>query len=468
VPSSAAAASAALDAFLQRREIQMQRFDPATYRAQMNPTDADLEAFYKAHAAEFRAPDQASINYTVLDLDSIAKTLSVSEADLRQEYTKTQARYKVPEERRASHILIKADSTMSSAERAKAKALAESLLAEVRKNPAAFAELARKNSQDPGSADRGGDLDFVARGAMVKPFEDALFSLQPGQISNVVQTDFGYHIIMVTAVRGGEIKPFDQVRSDVEASLRHSLAEQRWAAAAEQFTNTVYEQSDSLKPVLDKLKLNLQTAVVARKPAPGATGPLASTKLLDAVFSDDSLHNKRNTDAIEVAPNQLVAAHVVSFTPAHQVPLSDIRDRVRQSVVEAQALVAARQAGQALLADLRAGKSDTLPTTLTVARNKPQGLDRAALEAVLSAPTDKLPDLLGLDQGAQGYLVLRVTQVLPREPLPGGEAPLQAQYAQAWGAAEADAYYTALKTRYKVVIEPAAQAVTDPASAPLP
>ncbi|MDE2277922.1 MAG: SurA N-terminal domain-containing protein, partial [Burkholderiales bacterium] len=337
VAPPAAAASAAFNAYLQRRVVQVQRYDPAAFRAGINPDDAALQAYYQAHQADFTVPDQARIDYAVLDLDALAKAAVVTDAELRKAYADSLAKYTVPEERRASHILIKADSSMSAADRAKAKAEAEKLLAEVRKNPADFAALARKYSQDPGSAAKGGDLDFIARGAMVKPFEDAVFKLGVGQISDIVKTEFGYHIIMVTAKRGGEVRPFEQVRGEVEAALRRSIAQRRWAAAAEQFTDTVYEQSDSLKPAIDKLQLAQQTATVQRQPAPGASGPLASTKLLDAVFSNDALRNKRNTDAIEVGPNQLVAAHVQQFTPAHVPPLAEIKDQVRARVVEAQA-----------------------------------------------------------------------------------------------------------------------------------
>ncbi len=464
----AAAASAAFDAFLQRREVKLQRFEPAAYRAQINPSDDELQSFYKAHQSEFKAPDQASIEYVVLDLGALGKAASVTEADLRKAYDESKAKYTVPEERRASHILIKADSSMPAADRDKAKARAEALLAEVRKNPGEFAELARKNSEDPGSAAKGGDLDFFGRGAMVKPFEDAVFKLKVGQISDLVQSDFGYHIIMLTAERGGEVKPFEQVRAEVEADLRKSIAERRWAAAAEQFTNTVYEQSDSLQPVIDKLKLTKQTATVQRSAAPGARGPLASAKLLEAIFGDDALRNKRNTDAVEVAPNQLVAAHVLQFSPAHQLQLAEVKDQVRARAIEAQAAADARKAGLARLAEVRAGNGAALPVTLTVARNTPQGLDKQMLDAVLGADASKLPTAFGLDLGDQGYVVIQVTQVLPREPLPGSDAQLTAQYAQAWAAAEADAYVEALKKRYKVEIKPAAEALGGAASAPAP
>ena len=466
VPAPALVASAALEAFMQRREVQWQRYDPAAYRVKLNPSDAEIGAYYKANPAPFKAPERAAIEYVLLDLEMLGKGVVLGEADLRKSYQDNLSKYTAPEERRASHILIKAEKDASRADRDKAKARAEALLAELRKTPAKFAESARKNSEDPGSAVQGGDLDFFGRGSMVKPFEDTVFSLKVGELSEVVETDFGYHVMTLTGVRGGQVKPFEAVRGEIEAEMRKAQAQKRWAETAEQFTNMVYEQSDSLQPVIDKLKLEKKVASVQRKPAPGVTGPLASAKLLDAVFANDSLRNKRNTDAIETAPNQLVSAHVVKYEPERVLPLAEIKELVRQRVIEEQAAALARQDGQAREAALRAGDQEALATTSIVSRNNPQTLTRSLVDTVLRADPSKLPAVLGVDLGAQGYIVMRVTQVLPREPLPGGEEPLRAQYAQAWGVAESEAYLAALKKRYKAEVKPAAELPADAASAP--
>ena len=458
-------AAAAIDPLLQRREVQLQRFDPAAYRSRVTLTDADVEAYYKANEARFQAPEQAVIEYVVLDIGPLAKSVTVPEEDLRTYYTENASRYTVAEERRASHILINAGSDMAAADRRKARERAEALLAEVRKNPASFAEVARKNSQDPGSAERGGDLDFFGRGAMVKPFEDAVYAMKSGEISNVVESDFGYHIIMLTGQRGGQKKAFDEVRTEIEAEVRKSLAQRRWAEVAEQFTNTVYEQSDSLQAVVDKLKLEKKTATVQRTPAPDATGALASAKLLQAVFAADSLRNKRNTDAVEVGANQLASARIVEYAPARTRPLAEVQEAVRARLLDEQSAALARKEGQARLDALRQAPAETLPMTLTISRPQTQGLPAPVVDAVLRADASKLPALTGVDLGAQGYVVLRITQVLPREAAPGGDGPLQLQYAQAWAAAEADAYLGALRKRFKVDVK-AAAAAAEAASAP--
>jgi peptidyl-prolyl cis-trans isomerase D len=461
-----AVADPAFDALLQRRQVQMQRFDPATYRTKINPSEADLETYYKAHEAAFRTPEQARIEYLVLDAQTLRKGVVVPEEDLRRYYAENAARYTAAEERRASHILIKADKDMPAAERQKARAKAGALLEQVRKSPAQFAELARKNSDDPGSAERGGDLDYFGRGAMVKPFDDAVFAMKPGEISNLVESDFGFHIIQLTGQRGGEKKSFDAVRAEIEDEVRKQLAQKRFAEVAEQFTNTVYEQSDSLQPAADKLGLEKRVATVQRTPAPGASGALASAKLLEAVFGNDAVRNKRNTDAIEVGPNQLASARIVEYLPARTLPLAEVKDQVRERVVAIQAATLARKEGEALLVQLQKGGDIGLPDTAVIGRAMAQSQPRQVIEAVLGADASKLPAPLGVDLGDEGYLVARITQVLPRDPAIGNEQSLQAQYAQAVANAEAQAYYAALKSRYKTEIKASATSADGAASGP--
>lgn len=464
--ASAAEANMALDALFQRRSIATQRFDAQAYRAKVTPTDADLEAYYKAHEAEFRAPEQATIDYVVLDLDALKKGISVSDAELHKYYDENRSRYTAPEERRARHILIAVDAGASAEARQKAKARAEALLEQARKAPASFAELAKKNSDDTGSAPQGGDLGWSARGALAsKALEDAVFALKPGEIGPLVTSEFGYHVVQLEGRRGGEVKPFDAVRAAIVDEVTRQLATKRWAEAAEQFTNTVYEQADSLQPVIDKLKLDKRSATVTRQPAPGATGALASAKLLDAVFGNENVRNKKNnTDAIEVGANQLAAAHVTQYQSARTLPLAEVRERVRERVMASRAAELARKDGEARLAQLKAGGGE-LPDKATVSRQERHNLPPQAIDAVLQADAGKLPAWLGVDLGEQGYLVVRIDAVLPRAPA-ADEKAAQAQYAQAWSNAETRAYVDALKQRYKAeerVAEIAAPAASEPA-----
>ncbi|MFM2406540.1 MAG: hypothetical protein RL223_4420 [Pseudomonadota bacterium] len=461
----AAVADRGLDAVLQRRAVQFTRLAVQDQAGRVNPTDAELTAYFDAHRNDFRTPEQAEVQYVVLQLDALKQGLSVSEDELRKYYDENAARYTAAEERRARHILITADKDAAADVKAKAKARAEELLAEARKNPAGFADLAKKHSQDPGSAANGGDLDFFGRGAMVKPFEDAAFALKPGEISPVIQSDFGFHVIQLEAVRGGQKQAFEAVRAQIEDEVRKQLATRRWAEAAEQFSNTVYEQSDSLQPVADKLKLTVQTATVGRQPAAGAQGALSSAKLLAAVYGDEALKNKRNTDAVEIGPNQLAAARVVRHQPAAQRPLEQVRDIVRQAVALQQARDVTAKAAAALLAQVKAQPTLALASSATIARNLPGDLAPEAVKAILSADARTLPATTAVALADGSWLVARITEVLPRA-VPAEQAPaLQAQVRAAWGRAEADAYLEALKTRFHVSLSDKAKAVAQAAAA---
>lgn len=464
VPPTAVASRYALDALLQQREVHVLRFDTKDQMAGVNPSEAELTAYYRAHEAQFRMPEQAKIDYVVLDLDALKAGTSVSEDDLRKYYNENISRYSVAEERRASHVLVKAPKDAPAAERALAKAKAKALLDQLRQNPASFADVARKNSDDSGSAARGGDLDFFNRGAMVKPFEDAAFAMKPGEISDLVESDFGYHIIRLDAVRGGDKKPFETVRAEIDDEVKKQLAQKHYAEAAEQFTNIVYEQPDSLQPVVEKLKLKKLTATVQRVPAPGAQGALASEKLLQAIFGGDALKNKRNTDAVEIGPNQMAAAHVTQYLPARVQTLAEVLPQVRERVVAEQAATRAKKSGEAKLAELRAGAAASLPAAMLLSRASTQNQPSALVEAVLRADASQLPQWVGVDL-ADGYAVVKVVAVKPLAADSPQLLQLLPRYGQAWGAAEAQAYYTALKGRFKVTLETAAVAA-GAASAP--
>ncbi len=453
--SPVAIADVALNAFYERREVQVSRFNATDYAAKVNPTDAEIDAYYQANPSQFQASESASIEYVVLDLDSVKKAIVLNEADLKSYYEQNVARLSGKEERRASHILINAPKDMPAEARKQARERAEALLAQVRKTPDSFADVAKKNSQDSGSAPNGGDLDFFGRGAMVKPFEDAAFAMKKGDVSDVVESDFGFHIIKVTDVKTPKQRSFEELRPSMEADLKNQQAQRKFAEVAESFTNGVYEQSDSLKPVAERLKLEVKTATqLQRKPAPGATGVLANPKLLAAVFSSESLEQKRNTEATEVAPNQLAAARIVEYTPARTRPLTEVRAAVKGRLVAGQAAELAKKDGSEKLTAWKTAAPASMAAAFVVSRDAAQGVPPDVLEAVLQADTTKLPTWVGVDLGAQGYAVVRLNKVLPRNPpAPAAAEQERKQYAQGVAAAESQAYYKMLTQRFKVQIK---------------
>lgn len=463
--SGPAEARLALDALFQRREIQIARFNASAFVSKVVVTDADLEAYYTAHPAKFQQAEQASVEYVVLDLDAVKAGITLSEDDLRTYYKENLNRLAGKEERRASHILINASKDAPADARTQAKAKAEELLAQVRKAPGSFAEIAKKESQDPGSAPSGGDLGFFGRGAMVKPFEDAVFSMKKGEISDVVETDFGFHIILLSDIKTPRQPSFEELRPSLEAELKQQQAQRKFAEVAEAFANGVYEQADSLQPVADKLKLKIQTADgVTRTPAAGGAGPLANARFLEALFQSDSLQNKRNTEAIEIGTSVLAAGRVTAYQPAMTLPLDKARDQVRAIYIAEKSAELARQEGQAKLTAWKAAPdaASGLTAALTVSRDRLQDQPRSVVDAALRANVEQLPAWTGVDLGAQGYAVVKINRVVPRDGVDDARARMEReQYLQSWASAEALAYYDLLKQRFKVQIKaprPVAQA----------
>lgn len=462
-----AQADVTLNAFFERREVQVARFNTTEYSTRINPSDAEMEAFYKDNAALFQAPEQASIEYLVLDADALRASIVVNSDDLKTYYEQNVASLSGQEERRASHILINAPASAPAAERQKAKARAEELLAAVRKAPESFADVARKNSQDTGSAPSGGDLDFFARGAMVKPFEAAAFALKKGDISDVVETDFGYHIIRLTEIKAPKQRSFDEMKAEIEADVKKQQAQRKFAETADAFSNGVFEQSDSLKPVAERLKLQIRTATgITRQPAPGATGVLANTKFLNALFAPDSIEKKRNTEAVETASSQLVSGRVTQYTPAHTRPLAEVKEQVRARLRAQKGAELARKEGAEKLAAWKGNAAASLPAAITVSRDDIKGQPVKIVDAVLRMEAAQLPGWVGVDLGADGYAVVRVNKVVPRDAATAESAQQdRRQYSQWWSAAESLAYYDMLRERFKAQIVVARPVATADAAA---
>ena len=453
--SPAVLADVTLNAFYEQRQVQVTRFAPADFVAQVKPTDADLEAYYKANADKFQSTERADIEYVVLDLAAVQKGIVVAEADLKTYFEQNAARLAGLEERRASHILINADKAAPADQRDAARNKAQALLAEVQKSPNQFAEIARKNSQDTGSAVKGGDLDFFGRGAMVKPFEEAVFALKKGDISGIVETEFGFHIIRLTDIKVPEQKTFESQRAKLEVEVRGQLAQRKFAEAAEQFTNLVYEQSDSLKPVAERLKLEVQSASNIGRDAVAAPTAANHPKLLAAVFSQDSIEKKRNTEAIELAPNVLAAARITSYSPARTLPLEEVKARVRDQLVAQQSAELARVEGAAKLAEWKSAPDTAkLSPAVVVSREAKQTYPTALVEAALRASTQTMPAWIGVDLGTSGYAVVKVEKVLPRDSANAASLTRERdQYAQWWASAEGLAYYKLLKEKFKAEIK---------------
>lgn len=445
-------ADVALNAYFERREIQVQRFAASDFAAQVKPTDAEIESFYKDNAAQFQAPEQADVEYLMLDATALQKNVVLEAAMVKSYYEQNAARLAGPEERRASHILLAFTPTMNAEDKAKLRAKAQTLLEQVRKAPDTFAAVAKAESKDPGSAAKGGDLDYFGRGAMVKPFEDAVFVMKKGDIADVVETDFGFHIIRLDDIKAPAVKPFEEMRPQIETDLKQQEAQKLFSAAAEKFSNLVYEQADSLKPAADELKLSIQTFKGLTRNSGVDAGVLNNPKLIDAIFADGTRQNKRNTEAVDIGSNRLVAARVTQYLPARTRPLAEVKDAVSALLVARRSAELAVAEGEKQLQALKSGgDTKSLAAAVTVSRAKPEGQSPAVLKAAMSLDPKTLPAWAGVKIDGQGYAVVKVNAVLPRLPreAASGNQEVQ-QVGQWWTAAESLAYYELLKERFKV------------------
>jgi peptidyl-prolyl cis-trans isomerase D len=441
----------------QQREVQELLFPAAQYAAQVKVTDEMVKAFYDKNPALFQVPEQVKAEYVVFNGDAVEKQITVSDAEIADAYNKNKARFTTPEKRSASHILITVAKDAKPADDAAAKAKAQAILAEIQKNPGDFAKIAKAQSQDPGSAELGGDLGVVEKGLFDKPVEDAIFQLKEGETSGPVRSSFGYHIVKVSKVAPASQKSLEEAKPEITADLKKTKLSNKYSELAETFTNTVYEQSDSLKPVADKLGLTIQTVEgLTRAPNPAAGNPLVNNdKFLKAIFSQDAIANKRNTEAVEVAPSTLVAGRVVEFKPATKRPLAEVEAVIRQRVTQEEATRLARQAGEAKLAAVKAsGEATGFGEAKTLSRTMQQPpINPTAAVAVLKADVSKLPAYVGVELPGQGYGVYRIGKVaLPAQPDQARRKQEAEQIDRAVGGAELYGYVEALKHKAKAKV----------------
>ncbi len=440
----------------QEREVQELLFPVAQYLPQVKVTDEMVKAYYDKNAALFTVPEQVKAEYVVFDADAVANQVQVSDAEITDYYNKNLKAYTTPEQRTASHILINLARDAKPADQAAAKAKAESVLAEVRKNPANFAEIAKAQSQDPGSAASGGDLGVVEKGAFVKPVEDAIYALKEGETSGLVQSEFGYHIIKLTSLKPAQQKPLEAAKEEIAADLKKQKMSKKYSEMAEVFTNMVYEQSESLKPVADKLGLKIETVdALTRKPNPAlASAPFNNEKFLAALFGTDAVKNKRNTEAIEVSPSVLISGRVVEFKPASKRPLAEVDAQIRQRVTLEEAARMARAAGEQKLAAAKAsGDATGFGAPTTVSRTKQPAINTTAAIAVLKADVSKLPAYVGVEVPGQGYGVYRIGKVSqPAQPDAARRTQEKEQIANLVGQAEMYNFIEALKAKAKAKV----------------
>jgi len=395
----------------QQRIVSVSAVSFQPYIAQAKVDEDALKNYYNQNMQEFQVREQAKVEYVKFTMDDLLSRIDVSNEEVRNYYDEHRSEFGTPEERRAAHILIAVPAGASQAQQDTAREKSEQLLQQVSKTPARFAELAKLNSQDPGSAANGGDLGFVGRGVMVKPFEDAVFALKPGEISALVKSDFGYHIIKLIAVKPSRDLPFEEARDDILTKLRQQKSADKFAELAEKFSSTVYEQSDTLKPAADLIGARTEQSGWLVNGV--GAGDLWTAKMLQAIFNDEVVKNKRNTAAIEVAPNTLVAARVLEHKPAAVRAFAEVQEVIRQKLLHQHALELAAVQGKAMLAQLQSGGKPKLNwgQVQTITRAQYGSLDPGLVKKIFQANPASLPQYVGIEAERQGYLMARIDAV---------------------------------------------------------
>ncbi|MCB1986395.1 MAG: SurA N-terminal domain-containing protein [Burkholderiales bacterium] len=439
-----------------QREINQVQFNPEDFLSQIEPTEEEIKAYYDAHQYEFFLPERVRVEYLVLSLEALAETEPVSEEAIQSYYDEHLDEFGQPEERKANHILVAVAADAGDEEKSEARGKAEDILEQVLQDPGLFAELAEEYSDDPGSASRGGDLGFFGRGVMVKAFEDEIFQMEPDEIRGLVETDFGFHIIQLVEVKEAKTEDLEAVREQIERKLKLQMVSSIFGETAEDFSNTVYEQSDSLEPTAEKFGLTPQQSDWIDR---NSTEPvlLANAKLLSAIFSEDTILDKRNTEAIEVAPDTLVSARVLEHRQETAQSVSVVRDEIAERLKQQLAAGMAEEAGREKLEDLLAGNEDTIDwgESQQVSYMQSQDLDHETMRAVFKADVETLPTYTGVENPQGGYSLIRITQVIAPEMADEEKRKnFSGQLQQMLTQEEVSSYLGGVRQRYDVTIRP--------------
>ena len=449
---------------LEQREVAEAMLLPAAYVGKVKLAGDAVQKFYEANAKKFEMPEQVRVEYLTLSRNDLLAQVSVSDEEIKARYDSQLSKFRETETRRASHILINVAKDAGDAEVKAAQAKAESILAKVTKKPGDFAAIAKAQSQDTGTAEKGGDLDWFGRNMMVKQFEDAAFGLKENEISGVVRSDFGFHIIRLTGLRAEHVKPLAEVKAQLVNEIKAEVAAKKFAEMSEAFGNMVYEEEpESLKPAADKWKLAIQQSAWLPKPGQVAVAalpqpPFDFPRLVTAIFSADAIEKKRNTEAIEITSGPLkgalVSARVIEHKPAALQAIEQVRAAITRQLTADEATKLAVQDGLAMLEKLSKGDAVTVNwgAPKSMVRAIPAGMTQDAVHAIYKVGGFKLPGYTGAALPQGGYALYRISAIKPAAADDARKATLVQQYARVVAEQEFGAWMDVMRERYPVVI----------------
>ena len=426
-------------------------------------TAMEIQRWYDSHISEYRAPETVSLDYLEIDQSALPPPGEADEAALRQRYDQEKARFIESEQRLASHILVKVDANASPAEQKAAEQKAASLAQQARQPGADFAALARANSDDTGSKASGGDLSWVSKGVMVKPFEDALFAMQPGEIRGPVKSEFGWHVIQLREVKPGKQIPFEQVRDQLVREQADNDREHAFNELIGKLVDQVNKNPTTLAPAARMANLSVQHGgPVARGQG---SGVLANPALQRVAFSESMIEDGTVSDPIDIGPGHSVLIRVSGHAQAHQLPLAEVSQRVVAAIRADRVVKATAAAADRILAAVRAGATFTdaaaaeqiaVSNAAGLSRNAPMP-DHALVEAMFRAP----PPAPGKVSAGKSVLpdgrvfVFAVSRVVPGNPTeapPEEKQAIEQQLVQLLGVDDQQALVHSLRDRVKVTV----------------
>lgn len=445
----------------QAREIQVATIDVNAYLAQAKVDDAQIKAEYEKSPDSYRAPEQVKIEYLQLSQAAFQGATMTSPEEIKAEYEKRVKEFSAPEERRASHVLLSFDKDdkgqPKAASKDAAKAEADALMKQLAGATAEkFAEIAKLKSKDPGSAAQGGDLGFFGRGQMVKPFEEAVFSMKPGEVRGPVESDFGYHIIRLTDIKAERTRPLEEVRAQIDSELKAQKAGKLFNENAEKFQNRVYEQGDSYTRIAEELKLTpKKTDWLTRAQVQALAA--GNQKFAQTVFSPANVAAKKNSEAIDLGNNSLISARVLEHKPSAVRPLDEVKAQISQQLQRRLATELAAKAGAEKLAAAKSGNEAGLafsPVQKLLRQSPLPNVNQPLAKLVFAADVTKGPTVVGGSNDAGGYTIAKVIKVVEPEAAAADKLKSLGQRLAGQGGADlTNAYLGALKEHIKVEIK---------------
>ena len=431
------------DLLTEERTIRTFEIKPTAFLKSVSVTDAEAQSYYDQNKSLFAVPESVDIEYVVLSPESY-KNIKASEDDIKTFYEQNLQRFSTPEERRASHILIAVNNEKTDAD---AKKEADEIYKQLQADPSKFAQLAKSKSADPGSARQGGDLGFFQKGMMVPEFDNAVFSGKKGDLVAPVKTQFGYHIIKIVDVKAAQAKPLKEVRGEIEALYQQQAAIRAFAEDAENFSNMVYEQSESLQPVAERFGLKIQTVKNVTR---DFEDQLINPNVIEALYGFDVLEDKRNSNAIEVASNTLLSARVTAHHKQTVKTFDEVKGDIVATLKNQKATEAARAQGSADIAKLLDKKSASAKfgDKTIISRERPGAYAYEVVTAALRPEANKLPTYTGVQTQDGSYFVIEVQSSKKVEASPEQLAMRKAELAQLYSNPEQAAFISGLETKF--------------------